>query len=131
MDIAKRPRGLVPGSMEWLREMEGPRLLTRLVEEIHASPAGEMTPTAARCAGMLLPIIYPTLSAVHHTVETTLSKESTEDLQARFAKIMSEQRTLEASQPLTVDFTEIPVSVPMERDHDNAELSPIKCGLSD
>ena len=122
MDISIRPKGLSPGSLEWLRAVEGPRLLQRLVDEIHSGEAGEMTPTQARCAGMLIPIIYPALSAVHHTVETTLAKVSTEELEARFAQLMQAQKNahaLEASQAQTVEFTEIPVSVPVERSDDD------------
>lgn len=103
--------------MEWLREVQGPRLLTRLVEEVHAATPGEMTPTQARCAGMLIPIIYPALSAVHHTVETTLAKVSTEELEARFAQLMQAQKNaqaLEASAAETVEFTEVPEPVPVE-----------------
>lgn len=117
-----RPRGLKPGSMEWLREVQGPRLLERLVDEVHANPAGEMSPTQARCAGMLIPIIYPALSAVHHTVETTLAKESTIDLQKRFEKIMREQAALEESKAQTVDFTEIPKPVEQHVYLDSSEL---------
>jgi hypothetical protein len=111
MEIAtKRPRGLVPGSIEWLRELQGPKLLHRLIDEIHANPVGEMTPTQARCAGMLIPIIYPALSSVHHTVEGSLSKVSTEELEARFKALVKEQRAelvIESKKAQEVEYIEV------------------------
>lgn len=84
-----RPRGLVPGSLEWLREREGPRLVKRLVDEVHAGNVGEMTPTQARCASMLLDRVLPQVSAVHHTVETTYANMSEEELRREFLRLTS------------------------------------------
>lgn len=110
MDDLKRPIGVAPGSLEWLRSIEGPRLLQRLVEEVHASPVGDMTPTQARCASMLIPITYPALSAVHHTVESSLSKLSTEELTKRLKEIIKEDHTLQlhmdSRDAVTVEFKE-------------------------
>lgn len=83
----KRPRGLVPGSREWLTEIEGPRLITRLVDEVHAGEVGAMTPTQARCAAMLLDRFAPTMSAVHHTVEGTLGKMSEAEILAELERL--------------------------------------------
>lgn len=81
--IPTRPRGLVPGSREWLVEQEGPRLVKRLVDEVHAGAVGEMTPTQARCAAMLMDRVLPAMSAVHHTVEGDLQRMSTEEIKAQ------------------------------------------------
>lgn len=86
--IQPRPRGLVPGSIEWLREVEGPRLVKRLVDEVHANKVGEMTPTQARCASMVLDRVLPTLQAHHHTVEGELSRKTTEELKAELKAIL-------------------------------------------
>lgn len=114
MDIIKRPRGLVPGSVEWFRESVGPKLLTRLHDEIEAQTVGEMTPTGARLLTVGLGLIYPTVSAVHHTVEGSLAKVSEVELKNRFEKLMQahkEQQALEASEAQTVEFIEQPKEV--------------------
>lgn len=76
--------------MEWLRDIEGPRLIKRLVDEVHAHDVGKMTPTGARCAAMLLDRALPTLSAVHHTVEGQLSSMSTDEILAELKRIASQ-----------------------------------------
>jgi len=110
MDITtERPRGLVPGSLEWLREIEGPRLVKRLVDESHANPVGEMTPTQARCAALLIDRVLPAISAVHHTVETSLTKVSSDDLNKRFLELMEAHKLqlhMDGREAVTVDFKE-------------------------
>lgn len=107
-----RPRGLVPGSIEWLREIEGPRLIQRLSDEAHANPVGEMTPTQARCAALLIDRVLPTVSAVHHTVETQHSKLSDKELQERFAKLMEQhskmQLHMDSRDSIEVEYSESP-----------------------
>lgn len=85
----QRPRGLVPGTREWLVELEGPRLVSRLVNEVHASPVGEMTPTQARCAAMLMDRILPAMSAVHHTIEGDLAKKTEDELKAELRRLLN------------------------------------------
>jgi hypothetical protein len=87
----KRPRGLVPGTVEWLREIEGPRLVKRLLDEVHAKPVGEMTPTGARCASMLLDRALPTLATVHHTVEGSLSRMTDDELRQELRRLTEQQ----------------------------------------
>jgi hypothetical protein len=77
----------VPGTVEWLRGIEGPRLVQRLLDEVHANAIGEMTPTQARCASMLLDRALPTLTAVHHTMETSLSAMSEADILRRLQQL--------------------------------------------
>ena len=62
-------------------------MLQRLDDEIAAQPVGEMNPTGARLLTVGLGLIYPTVSAVHHTVETDLGKTSTDALERRLAEI--------------------------------------------
>jgi hypothetical protein len=109
MDIIKRPRGLVPGSVDWFRESVGPRLLQRLSDEIEAQPVGQMTPTGARLLTVGLGLIYPTVSAVHHTVETDIGKTSTDALERRLAEIAQARQVelqMAARQAIPVQFTE-------------------------
>lgn len=89
MEIPKRPRGLVPGSIEWFRQVVGPKLLTRLHDEIEAQNVGEMTPTGARLLTTGLSIVYPTVSAVHHTVETQLASMSDAQLKESLAALLT------------------------------------------
>lgn len=104
-----RPRGLVPGSIEWLREVEGPKLVKRLVDEAHANPVGEMTPTQARCAALIIERVLPSVSAVHHTVESSLKNQSDAELKDRFERLMEKhtmQIQLDSRSAVTVDFSE-------------------------
>lgn len=93
----KRPRGLVPGTMEWLREIEGPRLLQKLVMVVHGEV--EFTPTQARVAGILLDRVAPTVSAVHHTVESQYGKMDTQALK-------NELKLLLAGETIDVEMIE-------------------------
>ena len=86
----KRPKGLVPGTVDWLREVEGPRLVQRLIDEVHHQPVGEMTPTGARCASMLLDRALPTLSAVHHTIEGGLARMTDEEIRQELARLTNQ-----------------------------------------
>ncbi|HEX9116527.1 MAG TPA: hypothetical protein VGA61_10695, partial [Anaerolineae bacterium] len=86
--VPQRPRFLAPGTREWLVEQEGPRLVKRLVDEVHAGQVGEMTPTQARCAAMLMDRVLPAMSAVHHTVEGDLQRLSTEEIKAQLKAML-------------------------------------------
>ena len=88
MDIyIPRPRGLVPGSREWLMEVEGPKIIRRLVDEVHAGEVGGMTPTQARCASILIDRILPTMSAVTHTIEGSLAQMTEAEIVAELSRI--------------------------------------------
>jgi len=92
MDITTpRPRGLVPGSPQWLAEVQGPRLVLRLIEEIDAQKVGEMNPTGARLLGMALDRILPSLTAIHHTGETQLTGFTDEQLKEKLRLLLGEQ----------------------------------------
>lgn len=109
MDIAsQRPRGLVPGTPEWLAEIQGPRLILRLVDEIDAQQVGEMTPTGARLLGMALDRILPSLTAVHHTGDSPLGGFSDEQLKEKLRVLLGEKdaNTFDLSQAQTVEFKE-------------------------
>lgn len=108
-----RPKGLVPGSVEWFKEAVGPKLLQRLHDEIEAQPVGAMNPTGARLLSVGLSIVYPTVSAVHHTVETTIAKTSTVELEARLLELARahqmelQNRKMEDLNVSEVDFVEV------------------------
>lgn len=99
--VPQRPRFLAPGSREWLVEQEGPRLVKRLVDEVHAGSVGEMTPTQARCAAMLMDRVLPAMSAVHHTVEGDLQRLSTDEIKAQLKAMLGNdiQDVLPKSEP--------------------------------
>lgn len=100
MNIIKRPMKLVPGSPEWFREAVGPRLLQRIDDEIQAQPVGEMNPTGARLLTVGLGLIYPTVSAVHHTVENQYGKMDTQALK-------NELKLLLAGEAIDVEMIEV------------------------
>lgn len=103
-----RPRGLVPGSPEWLTEIQGPKLVKRMIDEIEAQEIGEMTPTGARLLGMALDRILPSLTAIHHTGETQLSGFTDEQLKEKLRILLGEKEaaTFDLKQVETVDFKE-------------------------
>lgn len=103
MEITKRPRGLAPGNPEWFKEVVGPKLLTRLHDEIEAQPVGELNPTGARLLVAGLGLCYPTVSAVHVTHETPLANVPTAELEQRLQQLALERQRELAT---TVDYTE-------------------------
>lgn len=88
-----RPRGLVPGTREWLTEIEGPRVLKRVIDEIHAQPVGEMNPTGARLCSIVLDRVLPTISAVHHTIEGDLKQLSEQEIKDRLKELLAGEAT--------------------------------------
>lgn len=103
-----RPRGLVPGSPEWLAEIQGPKLVLRLIAEIDAQAIGEMNPTGARLLGMALDRIMPSLTAIHHSGETQLTGFTDEQLKEKLRLLLGEQDAakFDQTQVTTVDFQE-------------------------
>ena len=103
-----RPRGLVPGSQEWLVEIQGPKLVKRLIDEIDAQQIGDMTPTGARLLGMALDRILPSLTAIHHTGETQMAGFTDEQLKEKLRVLLGENAaaTFDLAQVQTVDFKE-------------------------
>src|SRR5271169_1584040 len=87
----ERPRGLVPGTPEWLAQVQGPKLILRLVNEIDAQKVGFMSPTGARLLGMALDRIYPSLTAIHHTGNTDLSPMTDDELKEKLRLLLGEQ----------------------------------------
>lgn len=106
--ISERPRGLVPGTPEWLVQVQGPKLILRLVAEIEASEVGKMTPTGARLLGMALDRIHPSLTAVHHTGETQLSGLTDDQLKEKLRLHLGEKEAaaFDLAQVQTVEFQE-------------------------
>jgi hypothetical protein len=104
----QRPRGLVPGSTEWLAEIQGPKLVLRLIAEIDAQEVGQMNPTGARLLGMALDRIMPSLTAIHHSGETQLTGFTDEQLKDKLRLLLGEQDAakFDHSQATTVDFQE-------------------------
>jgi|ERR1700675_669245 len=89
--IMERPRGLVPGTPEWLAQVQGPKLILRLVDEIEAQKVGFMSPTGARLLGMALDRIYPSLTAIHHTGSTDLTPMTDDELKEKLRLLLGEQ----------------------------------------
>lgn len=103
-----RPRGLVPGTPEWLAEVQGPKLVLRLIAEIDAQAVGEMNPTGARLLGMALDRILPSLTAIHHTGETQLTGFTDAQLKEKLRILLGEQEAqkFELKTIDTVEFKE-------------------------
>lgn len=103
-----RPRGLVPGTPEWLAEIQGPKLVLRLIAEIDAQAVGEMNPTGARLLGMALDRIMPSLTAIHHSGETVLTGFTDDQLKEKLRLLLGEQEAAKFDQATatTVDFQE-------------------------
>jgi hypothetical protein len=110
MDITKRPRGLVPGTPEWLAQVQGPKLVLRMVAEIEAQEIGKMSPTGARLLGMALDRILPSLTAIHHTGETQLNGFTDDQLKEKLRLLLGEKEAaaFDLKQVQTVDFQEQP-----------------------
>lgn len=109
MDITtQRPRGLVPGSPQWLAEIQGPKLVLRLIKEIEAQEVGQMNPTGARLLGMALDRILPSLTAIHHSGETQLTGFTDEQLKEKLRLLLGEQEAAKFNLVTaeTVDFKE-------------------------
>lgn len=106
--LTERPRGLVPGTPEWLAQVQGPKLVLRLVAEIDAMEVGKMNPTGARLLGMALDRIHPILTAVHHTGETQLSGLTDEQLKEKLRLHLGEKEAaaFDLGQVETVEFQE-------------------------
>lgn len=107
--LLERPRGLVPGTPEWLTQIQGPRLVKRLIDEIDAQPLGAMSPTGARLLGMALDRILPSLTAIHHTGETALTGFSDEQLKEKLRALLGEQEAtkFDMSTVQTVDCKDV------------------------
>lgn len=105
----QRPRGLVPGTPEWLAEVQGPKLILRLIAEIEAQEVGQMSPTGARLLGLALDRIMPTLTAVHHTGETQLTGFSDDQLKEKLKSLLGEAEAakFDLTTIETVDFQEV------------------------
>lgn len=105
---SKRPVGLVPGTPQWLAEIQGPRLILRLIEEIEAQQVGQMSPTGARLLGMALDRIMPSLTAIHHSGETQLTGMSDDQLKEKLRMLLGEQDAakFDMKQIETVQFQE-------------------------
>lgn len=109
MDITtQRPRGLVPGTPEWLAQVQGPKLVLRLVAEIEAQKIGNMSPTGARLLGMALDRILPSLTAIHHSGETQLTGFTDDQLKEKLRLLLGEKEAaaFDLKQVQTVDFQE-------------------------
>lgn len=104
----ERPKGLVPGTPEWLAQIQGPKLILRMVAEIDAQKVGFMSPTGARLLGMAIDRIYPTLTAVHHTGTNDLTPLTDEQLKEKLRLLLGEKEVSQFDMKTieTVEFTE-------------------------
>jgi hypothetical protein len=108
-ELSAPPRmGLMPGTPEWLAEIQGPKLVIRLIAEIDAQEVGQMNPTGARLLGMALDRIMPSLTAVHHSGETQLTGFTDDQLKEKLRLLLGEQDAAKFDQATvtTVDFQE-------------------------
>lgn len=103
-----RPTGLVPGTPQWLIEIQGPILIKRLVAEIEAQEVGKMNPTGARLLGMAIDRIMPSLTAIHHTGDTPLRSFSDDELKEKLRLLLGEKEaaTFDLATVETVEFKE-------------------------
>lgn len=106
--ISERPKGLVPGTPDWLAQVQGPKLILRMVAEIEAQEVGKMSPTGARLLGMALDRIMPSLTAIHHTGETQLAAFSDDELKEKLRALLGEAQAqkFDMSTVETVEFTD-------------------------
>lgn len=106
--ISQRPRGLVPGTPEWLAQIQGPKLVLRMIAEIDAQEVGSMSPTGARLLGMALDRIMPSLTAIHHSGEGQLTGFTDEQLKEKLRLLLGEADAtkFDQTQVTTVDFQE-------------------------
>lgn len=104
----QRPRGLVPGSQDWLTEIQGPKLVMRLIKEIDAQKVGQMSPTGARLLGMALDRVLPSLTSIHHTGETQLNAFTDDQLKEKLRALLGEKDASRFDMQVvqTVDFQE-------------------------
>jgi hypothetical protein len=104
----KRPVGLVPGTPEWLAQIQGPRLILRAIQEIEAQQVGGMSPTGARIMSMLLDRVHPVLTAVHHSADASFSSMTTEELKQKLAELVSPEvaRKFDVTEAQEVDFSD-------------------------
>ncbi len=123
-DIA-RPVGLVPGTREFFNEVTATKARTFLDAVLdHADPAAP-SPQALRAVALVMERTDPTVSAVHHTIETKTTKMSTEELKAKLAEILGRNMGREAETVECFDIVESPqvyadiVSEAMEESDDD------------
>jgi hypothetical protein len=104
----QRPRGLVPGSQDWLVEVQGPKLVMRLIKEIEAQKIGQMSATGARLLGMALDRILPSLTAIHHTGDGQLNAFTDDQLKEKLRILLGEKEAarFDMKEVQTVDFQE-------------------------
>jgi hypothetical protein len=87
----QRPKGLVPGTPEWLAQVQGPKLVLRMIAEIDAQPVGGMSPTGARLLGMALDRILPSLTAIHHSGDTPLTGFTDDQLREKLRVLLGQE----------------------------------------
>jgi hypothetical protein len=106
-DIA-RPVGLVPGTREFFHEVTATKARQFLDAVLdHASPENP-SPQALRAVALVMERTDPTVSAVHHTIETKTSKMSTEELKAKLAEILGRNMGREAETVECRDIVQSP-----------------------
>lgn len=106
--LTERPKGLVPGTPEWLAQVQGPKLVLRMIAEIDAQEVGKMSPTGAKLMSMALDRILPSLTAIHHTGETQLNGFTDDQLKEKLRLLLGEKEAadFDLTQVQTVDFKE-------------------------
>lgn len=106
--LTERPKGLVPGTAEWLVQVQGPKLILRVIAEIEAQEVGKMNPTGARLVGMVVDRIMPSLTAIHHSGETQLTGFTDDQLKEKLRFLLGEKEAaaFDLAQVQTVDFKE-------------------------
>lgn len=96
MTNLQRPVGLVPGTREFFNEVTATKARAFLDAVLdHADPTAP-NPSTLRAVALVMERTDPTVSAVHHTIETKTSKMSTEELKAKLAEILGRNMGREA-----------------------------------
>ncbi len=106
-DIA-RPVGLVPGTRDFFNEVTATKARVFLDKVLdHADPAAP-NPSTLRAVALIMERTDPTVSSVHHTIETKTTKMSTEELKAKLAEILGRNMGREAEIVDCFDIVESP-----------------------
>ncbi len=106
-DIA-RPVGLVPGTRDFFHEVTASRARIVLDQIVQAMTPENISPSSMRALALVLERTDPTVSSVHHTIETKTTKLSTEELKAKLAEILGRNMGREAETVECFDIVESP-----------------------
>ncbi len=108
MTDVTRPPGLLPGTREFFHEVTATKA-RRFLDQVldHADPTSP-NPSTLRAVALVMERTDPTVSSVHHTVETKTSKLTTEQLKAKLQEILSrDAQVIECRDIEPIDYADI------------------------